>query len=111
MRRLADEVGVDEDGQTHTAGADVSDREGHLAGQGLLDAERPSHARRAGRSWGQGRGSSARRATAGPLTEGAVPPTGTSAPESDGPVTGKGTKGNWRAWRQLLRRPWGSLVS
>ena len=30
------------------------------------------------------------------MTAGAVPPVGWRAPESDGPVTGKGTKGNWR---------------
>ena len=39
MRSLADEVGIEEDGQAQGAGADVADRERHLAGQGLLDAE------------------------------------------------------------------------
>ena len=39
VRRLADEVGIEEDGQAHAAGTDVSDAERHLAGQSLLDAE------------------------------------------------------------------------
>ena len=39
VRGLADQVGVEEDGQTHAAGADVANRESHLAGQRLLDAE------------------------------------------------------------------------
>src|ERR1700728_3878762 len=39
VRSLADEVGIEKDGQAQSAGAYVSNGEGHLAGERLLDAE------------------------------------------------------------------------
>ena len=95
MRSLADEVGIDEDRQAQSAGADVADREGHLAGQSLFDAEV-----RFVRQWRNEVGIEAvealRAESAGPLTAGAVPPVGKSAEESGGPVTGNGTLGYLR---------------